>query len=116
MSLPSTVIAPELGCSKPAIMRSVVVLPQPDGPRNETNSPRSAARLKSSTATNSPNLFWTPLSSRNVMVPSSGMSSGACNLDPGARPATEERDRDHREPRQPEADERYGGGLVRLVP
>ena len=47
MSSPSIVIVPAVGCSKPAIMRSVVVLPQPDGPRNETNSPRSAARLKS---------------------------------------------------------------------
>ena len=32
MSLPSIVIVPAVGCSKPAIMRSVVVLPQPDGP------------------------------------------------------------------------------------
>ena len=29
-----------MGCSKPAIMRSVVVLPQPDGPSIEKNSPR----------------------------------------------------------------------------
>ena len=28
-------------------MRSTVVLPQPDGPRNETNSPCSISRLKS---------------------------------------------------------------------
>ena len=39
MSLPSTVIVPAVGRSKPPIIRSVVVLPQPDGPRNETNSP-----------------------------------------------------------------------------
>ena len=47
MSSPSIVIVPAVGCSKPAIIRSVVVLPQPDGPRNDTNSPFSAARLKS---------------------------------------------------------------------
>jgi hypothetical protein len=28
-----------LGCSKPPIIRSVVVLPQPDGPSIEKNSP-----------------------------------------------------------------------------
>ena len=31
---------PAVGSSKPATMRSTVVLPQPDGPRKETNSPR----------------------------------------------------------------------------
>ena len=32
---------PSSGCSKPASMRSVVVLPQPDGPSRDRNSPRS---------------------------------------------------------------------------
>ncbi len=44
MSLPSIRIAPAVGTSKPATMRSVVVLPQPEGPRNEMNSPRSTSR------------------------------------------------------------------------
>ncbi len=39
-------IAPAVGTSKPATMRSVVVLPQPDGPRNETNSPRSMREVE----------------------------------------------------------------------
>ena len=66
MSLPSTTIVPAVGFSKPPIIRSVVVLPQPDGPRNETNSPLTASRLKSSTATTPPgNAFWTPVSVRN---------------------------------------------------
>ena len=68
MSVPSRTIVPAVGGSKPAIIRSVVVLPQPDGPRNETNSPRSAARLKSSTATVGPKCFCTPLSSRKLIV------------------------------------------------
>ena len=38
-SLPPMTIVPAVGASKPAIMRSIVVLPQPDGPRKETNSP-----------------------------------------------------------------------------
>ena len=32
---------PPVGCSKPPIIRSVVVLPQPEGPRSEKNSPGS---------------------------------------------------------------------------
>ena len=44
---PSMRISPAVGSSKPAIMRSVVVLPQPDGPTNTTNSPSSMVKLKS---------------------------------------------------------------------
>ena len=40
MSSPSSRISPSGGCSKPAIIRRVVVLPQPDGPSIEKNSPR----------------------------------------------------------------------------
>jgi hypothetical protein len=36
---PSTDIRPESGCSRPAIARSVVVFPQPDGPRRVNISP-----------------------------------------------------------------------------
>ena len=71
MSTPLTVIVPPVGISKPAIIRRVVVLPQPDGPRNDTNSPRSAARSKFSTTATSPKRFWTPVSSRKAMVSSS---------------------------------------------
>ena len=67
MSRPSIVISPAVGFSNPAIIRSVVVLPQPDGPRNDTNSPFSTARLKSMTAATSPNSFCTPVSSRKAM-------------------------------------------------
>ena len=40
-SWPSSSIAPLVGYSKPAIIISVVVLPEPLGPRKVTNSPRS---------------------------------------------------------------------------
>jgi hypothetical protein len=40
-----------VGCSKPAIIRSVVVLPQPDGPSIEKNSPSAMSKSASSTAT-----------------------------------------------------------------
>jgi hypothetical protein len=52
-------IVPALGEMKPAIMRRVVVLPQPDGPSSDTNSPVSSASEKSSTAVNGPNVLET---------------------------------------------------------
>src|SRR5215471_11049871 len=114
MSRPSIVISPAVGFSNPAIMRRVVVLPQPDGPRNETNSPFSTARLKSMTAAVSPKYFWTPVSSRNAMRLLAALA-GAGDGDLAARAAPKDRDEAHRDPRQPEADERDGGLLVGLV-
>src|SRR5512141_2390690 len=111
MSVPLTVIVPPVGCSKPAIMRRVVVLPHPDGPRNDTNSPRSAARLKSSTAATSPNRFWTPVSSRKAM----GLLvllAGAGDGDAVPRTASEQGDEAHRDPGQGEADQGHRGLLV----
>ena len=45
---------PEVGSSSPAIMRSVVVLPQPEGPSMTKNSPSSTVKVESLTATKSP--------------------------------------------------------------
>ena len=67
ISAPPIEMVPAVGRSKPAIIRSVVVLPQPDGPRNDTNSPFSALRLKSWTAYVVPNCFWIPVRVRKVM-------------------------------------------------
>ena len=39
MSTPSSRIWPSVGRSNPAIMRRLVVLPQPEGPSSEKNSP-----------------------------------------------------------------------------
>src|SRR6266851_5717328 len=47
-------IRPPVDSSRPATMRSVVVLPQPEGPSSVTNSPASTARPKRSTATTPP--------------------------------------------------------------
>ncbi len=38
-SSPSNKILPEVGCSKPEIIYSVVDLPQPDGPNNPVSAP-----------------------------------------------------------------------------
>src|SRR6185436_20739238 len=53
MSLPMR-ISPDDAVSSPAIQRSVVVLPQPEGPRSETNSPSATENDTSSTASTSP--------------------------------------------------------------
>ena len=45
---------PLLGSSKPAIIRSVVVLPEPEGPSKVKNSPRWTSRSIPATATTSP--------------------------------------------------------------
>ena len=51
--------SPSVGSSKPPIIRSSVVLPQPEGPSREKNSPRRIASETSSTATKSPKRLLT---------------------------------------------------------
>src|SRR5882757_6224209 len=43
-------ISPEVGCSRPATQRKVVVLPQPEGPSRTTISPAGTAKLTPSIA------------------------------------------------------------------
>ena len=50
---------PESASSKPAISRSVVVLPHPEGPSSEKNSPRPTSIVTLSTATASPKRLTT---------------------------------------------------------
>src|SRR6266852_94972 len=47
MTLPATSISPEVGRSSPAIERSVVVLPQPDGPSSVNSLPSGTSKLTS---------------------------------------------------------------------
>ena len=63
-SAPSTSTAPRSGWSKPATMRSAVVLPQPDGPSSATSSPGASARSKPSSARAAPKERCRPDSSR----------------------------------------------------
>ena len=55
-----TTTHPASGCSKPAIIRSSVVLPQPDGPSTARSSPGSMSRFSSRTALTEPNDFDSP--------------------------------------------------------
>src|SRR5258708_25014026 len=47
MTLPATSISPELGRSSPAIERSVVVLPQPEGPSSVNSLPSGTSKVTS---------------------------------------------------------------------
>ena len=53
-SSPPSSIVPASGRSNPAIIRSVVVLPDPDGPSIVKNSPRAISRSMPSTAATVP--------------------------------------------------------------
>src|SRR5689334_23772312 len=59
-------MAPALGSTKPAIICRVVVLPQPDGPSSETNSPFSTASVSPSTAACVPKRLLRPSRERNA--------------------------------------------------
>src|SRR6476659_4579991 len=76
---------PSVGSSKPAIIRRHVVLPDPDGPSIEKNSPSRTSRSTPSTATTSPKRLVTP-SSRTAM-PSGAAAVGASGT--GAASANE---------------------------
>ena len=54
MSSPASVMVPEVGTSSPATIRSVVVLPHPDGPSSAKKEPAGTVRSSASTAANSP--------------------------------------------------------------
>src|SRR6266481_4494291 len=50
IGLPHINASPEVGCSKPAMMRSNVDLPQPEAPIRQMNSPLAIARLAPASA------------------------------------------------------------------
>src|SRR5438132_6442640 len=75
-SRPSSVTDPDVASTKPAIICSVVVLPHPDGPRRETNSPFSTDNDSESTARWSPNRFVSLSRTRNDITLSPALSQG----------------------------------------
>ena len=77
--------APASGCSKPAIIRSVVVLPQPEGPSSEKNSPAPISRSSPSTASSSPNRLTRPLQARGPRSSSCRPSGRRSAGRPGGR-------------------------------
>src|SRR5687767_3600397 len=57
---------PAVGSSSPATIRSVVVLPHPDGPSSAKNEPAGIVRFSSSIAVKPGNLLLTPSSWRSA--------------------------------------------------
>jgi hypothetical protein len=53
-------IVPSVGSSRPAIIRSAVLFPHPDGPSSTRNSWSLISSVRSSTATTSPKRLVTP--------------------------------------------------------
>src|ERR1051325_10063552 len=73
-SVPSMTTRPESGASNPAIRRSKVVLPQPDGPSNAKNSPRSTESDTRSTAATVPNHFSASMMSSSAIRSAAGFA------------------------------------------
>src|SRR5262249_49907591 len=65
---------PRVRSSRPAINRSSVDLPQPEGPTNTTNSPSSISRLTDGMIVTSPNVLFT---SFRTILPLMPMPSGS---------------------------------------
>src|ERR1700729_1183145 len=60
---PAMTTSPALARSSPEMMRRVVVLPHPEGPKRHTTSPAETARFTFLTAVRRPKCFVTPRSS-----------------------------------------------------
>src|SRR5882757_9643674 len=65
MSSPSSRTLPRSAASRPAMMRKRVVLPQPEGPSSETNSPAPTWRSTPPSTVAAPKAFSAPATSRN---------------------------------------------------
>ena len=67
-SSPPIRTSPDVGCSKPAIIRREVVLPQPEGPRKVKNEPGGICRSTASTAATAPKRFDTATNSMSGLA------------------------------------------------
>src|SRR3954451_8718189 len=85
MSFPPRVMVPEVGVSRPATIRSVVVLPQPEGPSSAKKEPRGTSRSRSLTAVNAPKDFVRSRirnPSYGAVLAVSGTASATCDIGP----------------------------------
>ena len=89
-SSPSSRMRPEVGSSSPAIMRKVVVLPQPDGPSSTKNSPFPTVRFERFTAVKSPNALCRSSMRISAMSGYSGKWLTITNMTVPARMVTKE--------------------------
>src|SRR2546430_305267 len=109
-------MVPAVGNSRPAIMRSVVVLPQPDGPSSTTNLPSSSTSEESRTAVKSAKRLCRFLMRISAMVlalwqlAGDGVADDAGQQDGEAVAVDVDRPRLHQH-REAERDERGGAVL-----
>ena len=66
-SSPPIRMRPEVGISSPAIILRLVVLPQPEGPSRQTNSPSPISNLRSLAAVTAPKVLVTSRNSTDAM-------------------------------------------------
>src|SRR5690606_1844462 len=66
MSRPAMMMAPRSACCRPAMQRSKVVLPQPEGPSRQTRSPACMSRLTWSRAVKEPDCLCSPCIDRKA--------------------------------------------------
>ncbi len=127
---PSTAMTPSSGVSSPAMQRSVVVLPQPDGPSRVKNVPGSSVKL----ASRMPPAIWSVELSKILVSPSTRniRSYAPLPLTPALlrastlRPSQStggraprhgvEDDRDHRHQHRPHQPERRKLGALAVAP
>ena len=76
-----------VGMMKPPIMRSSVVLPQPEGPRMATKSPRAMSRSSGFTATVVPKLLETPRSRTSGPAAADAADAAARRVQPANCPS-----------------------------
>src|SRR5689334_11171865 len=79
MSRPASLIVPDVGVSRPATIRRVVVLPHPDGPSRAKNEPLGTSRSSASTALKAPKSFVRPRSSRPSAAPPADGAASVCS-------------------------------------
>src|SRR6185312_4962577 len=112
MRWPLSQTSPQVGVSKPATMRRMVVFPHPEGPSREKNAPRGISSETSATARCVAKSFDTR---RNSSTVSGGMNpqfklSGDCQLCSDALPNPQ-----HPHPNASGADAFIAGDLFRRV-
>src|SRR3954453_13676532 len=81
MSSSPSRIRPSVGFSRPATMRSVVVLPQPEGPSRAKNEPAGTVSGRWSTEAKTPNRLVTP-PIRRSLGPAPSRPAGSRTDDP----------------------------------
>src|SRR3954453_8391612 len=86
MSRPPRAIEPDVGVSRPATIRNVVVLPQPEGRSRAKNEPLGTSRSSASTALKAPKSLVNDLSCRpTASCPPTGAvvsASTRCDIGP----------------------------------